>query len=184
MRSHVDDPGPGGEPVFSRDCAEYEFEVSGEKLLLLVNHFKSKGFGKVSTSNARREAQAARVADIYKERMNEGWKNVVVLGDFNDTPDSAPLAPLLKETDLKDASQAPGWVWGEREGTFGGGRKEKIDYLLLSPALFGKVKAGGVNRKGLWHGPRTQNSWEMLPTLTVEQEAASDHAATWVELDF
>jgi hypothetical protein len=56
-------------------------------------------------------------------------------------------------------------------------------YLLLSPALFGKVKAGGVDRKGLWHGPRTQNPWEMLPTLTEEQEAASDHAAIWVELD-
>ncbi|HSS05228.1 MAG TPA: endonuclease/exonuclease/phosphatase family protein [Solirubrobacterales bacterium] len=183
MRSHVDDPGPGGEPVFSRDCAEYEFDVNGEKLLLLVNHFKSKGFGKASTSNARREAQAKRVAEIYKERTKEGWKNIVVLGDFNDTPDSGPLAPLLKKTDLKDASQAAGWVWGEREGTFGGGKKEKIDYLLLSPALFGKVKAGGVNRKGLWHGDRTRNPWELLPTLTKEQEAASDHAAIWVELD-
>jgi endonuclease/exonuclease/phosphatase family metal-dependent hydrolase len=183
MQSHVDDPGAGDEPVFSRDCAEYEFQVGKEKLLLLVNHFKSKGYGKASTSNARREAQAERVAAIYKERMKEGWKNIVVLGDFNDTPDSAPLAPLLKKTDLKDASQAPGWVWGEREGTFGGGKKEKIDYLLLSPALFGRVKAGGVNRKGLWHGDRTQNPWELLPTLTKEQEAASDHAAIWVELD-
>jgi endonuclease/exonuclease/phosphatase family metal-dependent hydrolase len=183
MRSHVDDLGSGGEPIFSRDCTEYEFDVNGGKLLLLVNHFKSKGFGKASTSNARREAQAKRVVEIYKERAKEGWKNIVVLGDFNDTPDSGPLAPLLKKTDLKDASQAKGWAWGEREGTFGGGKKEKIDYLLLSPALFGKVKAGGVDRKGLWHGPRTQNPWEMLPTLTSEQEAASDHAAIWVELD-
>jgi len=183
MQSHVDDPGPGETPVFSRDCAEYEFEVGGEKLLLLVNHFKSKGFGKASTSNARREAQAQRVAEIYKERKKEGWENVVVLGDFNDTPDSGPLAPLLKGTDLRDASEAPDWVWGEREGTFGGGKKEKIDYLLLSPALFGKVKAGGVNRKGLWHGERTQNPWDLLPTLTREEEAASDHAAIWVELD-
>jgi endonuclease/exonuclease/phosphatase family metal-dependent hydrolase len=183
MRSHVDDLGSGNEPIFSRDCAEYQFAVNGAKLLLLVNHFKSKGFGKASTSNARREAQAKRVAEIYRERTKEGWSNIVVLGDFNDTPDSAPLAPLLKKTDLKDASQAPTWVWGEREGTFGGGKKEKIDYLLLSPALFKKVKAGGVDRKGLWHGPRTKDPWEMLPTLTKEDEAASDHAAVWVELD-
>lgn len=183
MRSHVDDPGPGGEPVFSRDCAEYEFEVGGEGLLLMVNHFKSKGYGSASSSNKRREAQAERVAEIYEERIKEGWKNVVVLGDFNDTPDSKPLAPLLAKTDLQDASRAKGWVWGEREGTFGGGKKEKIDYLLLSPALFGKVKAGGVDRKGLWHGPRTQNPWELLPTLTKPEEAASDHAAIWVELE-
>jgi endonuclease/exonuclease/phosphatase family metal-dependent hydrolase len=183
MHSHVDDPGPGGMPVFSRDCAEYEFAVGKDKLLLLVNHFKSKGYGKASDSNARREAQAKRVAEIYNERKKEGWKNIVVLGDFNDTPDSKPLAPLLEKTDLKDASQAKGWEWGEREGTFGGGKKEKIDYLLLSSVLFSKVKAGGVNRKGLWHGPRTQNPWEMLPTLTKEKEAASDHAAIWVDLD-
>lgn len=184
MRSHVDDTGPGGEPVFSRDCAEYEFEIGKkDKLLLLVNHFKSKGYGKASDSDARREAQAKRVAEIYNERKKEGWKYIVVLGDFNDTPDSKPLAPLLRKTDLKDASLAKGWEWGEREGTFGGGKKEKIDYLLLSPALFAKVKAGGVNRKGLWHGERTQNPWEMLPTLKKEEEAASDHAAIWVDVE-
>lgn len=183
MRSHVDDPAANGKPIFSRDCAEFEFEVNGAKLLLMANHLKSKGFGKASTSNARREAQAERIAEIYGERKKEGWRNVVVAGDLNDTPDSRPLAPLLEETDLKDASQLQGWVWGEREGTYGGGKKEKIDYLLLSPALQGKVTAGGVNRKGLWHGPRTKNPWEMLPTLTKEVEAASDHAAVWVELD-
>jgi endonuclease/exonuclease/phosphatase family metal-dependent hydrolase len=183
MRSHVDVLGPNEEPVFSRDCAEYEFDVDGEKLLLMANHLKSKGFGKASTSNARREDQARRIAEIYDERRKEGWDNIVIAGDFNDTPDSGPLAPLLQDTDLKDASQLEGWVWGEREGTYGSGKKEKIDYILLSPALQKKVKAGGVNRKGLWHGPRTQNPWEMLPTLTKEVEAASDHAAVWVELD-
>jgi len=183
MRSHVDDPGPPAKPVFSRDCAEYEFKVGRSKLLLLVNHFKSKGFGKTSDSNERREDQAKEVARIYNERKAEGWKYIVVLGDLNDTPESKPLAPLIKGTDLKDASELPGWAWGEREGTFGGSKKEKIDYLLLSPGLHGKVKAGGVNRKGLWHGDRTQNPWELLPTLTKEEEAASDHAAIWVELD-
>lgn len=183
MRSHVDDPGPNGSPVFSRDCAEYEFEVDGDKLLLMVSHLKSKGFGKASTSNARREEQAKRIAEIYAERRKEGWENIVIAGDFNDTPDSGPLSPLLQKTDLKDASQLQGWAWGEREGTYGSGEKDKIDYLLLSPALQPRVKAGGVNRKGLWHGPRTQNPWEMLPTLTKEVEAASDHAAVWVELD-
>jgi endonuclease/exonuclease/phosphatase family metal-dependent hydrolase len=183
MRSHVDDLGDNGEPIFSRDCAEYGIEAGGLKLLLMVNHFKSKGYGKASVSNARREAQAKRVAAIYKERIKEGWEHIVVLGDLNDTPGSPPLAPLLDSTTLKDVSEAPGWVWGEREGTFGGGKKEKIDYLLLSPAAFGKVKTGGVNRKGLWHGSRTQNPWELLPTLTKEEEAASDHAAVWVDLD-
>jgi endonuclease/exonuclease/phosphatase family metal-dependent hydrolase len=182
MRSHVDDPGANHEPVFSRDCAEYEIEAGGQKLLLMVNHFKSKGYGAPAVSSAKRRAQAERVAAVYKQRLAEGWEHIVVLGDLNDTPDSEPLAPLVKETSLKDASEDPSWVWGEREGTFGSGN-EKIDYLLLSPAPFGKVKDGGVDRKGVWHGPQTHNPWEMLPTLTAPTEAASDHAAVWVELD-
>ena len=42
---------------------------------------------------------------------------------------------------------------------------------------------GGITRKGLWHGPRVRDPWEMLSTLTSQIEAASDHAAIWVELD-
>jgi endonuclease/exonuclease/phosphatase family metal-dependent hydrolase len=183
MQSHVDDLGKNGEPLFSRDCAEYEFQIGKNKLLVLANHFKSKRFGSGTDSDTRRKAQAERVAAIYNERKEEGWKYIVVAGDLNDTPDSKPLAPLIKKTDLKDASELTGWVWGEREGTFGGSKKEKIDYLLLSPALQGKVKAGGVNRKGLWHGDRTRNPWELLPTLKDEEQAASDHAAIWVEVE-
>jgi endonuclease/exonuclease/phosphatase family metal-dependent hydrolase len=44
MRSHVHDRGGDGEVVFSRDCPEYEVELSGAgQLLVLVNHFESKG---------------------------------------------------------------------------------------------------------------------------------------------
>jgi endonuclease/exonuclease/phosphatase family metal-dependent hydrolase len=182
MRSHVDDLGAKAEPIFSRDCAEYLLEVGGKPLLLMVNHFKSKGYGTQSDSDKRRRAQAKRVAEIYEQRVVEGIKRVVVLGDFNDTPDSAPLKPLLQETNLKDVSQSPKFAWGERQGTFGTAN-EKIDYILLSPELFKRVKAGGINRKGVWHGPRTKEPWAMLPTLSREIEAASDHAAVWAELD-
>jgi predicted extracellular nuclease len=182
MRSHVDDRAAGDERIFSRDCPEYEVATpDGGLLLVMVNHFKSKGFGKQVDSNARRRQQAERVAQLYEERIDEGRERIVVLGDLNDTPDSDPLAPLTQGTTLKDAGQHQSFAWGEREGTYGGGN-DQIDYLLLSPALFDTIQAGGVNRKGVWHGPRTKNPWEMLPTLTREVEAASDHAAVWVDL--
>ena len=54
MRSHVDDPLPSGQPVFSRDCPEFTVATaSGGRLLVMVNHLKSKGFGSTSSSNAR-----------------------------------------------------------------------------------------------------------------------------------
>lgn len=183
MRSHVDDlDDTSHQPLFSRDCAEYEIDAAGQKLLVMINHFKSKGYGPPAVSAKRRLAQAKRVAKIYNERVDEGWQHIAVLGDLNDTPKSEPLRWLAKETDLKDASEHPSWVWGEREGTYGTGN-EKIDYLLLSPTLFDQIKAGGVNRKGVWHPPGSHNPWQMLPTLTKEEEEASDHAAVWVELE-
>ena len=108
MRSHVDDREPDHEPLFSRDCAEYEVTVpGGEPILVMVNHFKSKGYGRQADNDARRRAQATRVAAIYDARRAEGATRIAVMGDLNDTPDSAPLQPLLAGTDLRDVSEHP-----------------------------------------------------------------------------
>ena len=107
IASHVDDTDAQGE-IFSRDCPEYTVATpNGERLVLLVNHLKSKGFGSQGSSNAKRRRQARRVAQIYRRLIAEGQTNVIVLGDLNDTPDSTPLAPLLAQTDLRDITTHP-----------------------------------------------------------------------------
>ncbi len=184
MRSHVEDVDAKGE-IFSRDCPEYFVTTpGGVSVLVIVNHFKSKGHGSQATSNEKRERQAKRVRKIYDQRRSEGVKNIVVLGDFNDTPESDPLAPLLKQgSDLKDVSVHPAFVNDGRPGTFGNGTKsQKIDYLLLSPALFSKVTSAGVNRKGVWGGTNG-TLWPILPTITKKVQAASDHAAIWADIN-
>lgn len=75
---------------------------TGENVWVLPNHFKSKFGGNDAGSIAKREAQATRTAKIYQRLRDSGQDNVVVLGDLNDTPESAPLRPLLFGTDLKD----------------------------------------------------------------------------------
>ena len=55
--------------------------------------------------------------------------------------------------------------------------------MLLSPALFERATGGAIFRRGVWHGPRTPNPWEMYDTLTAEVHAASDHAAIYADLD-
>lgn len=183
MRSHVDDRDSDGNYVFSRDCPEYEIPVGDDKpLLVMVNHFKSKGYGSQADSNAKRQEQAQRVKEIYEARRADRWDWVAILGDFNDTPDSPPLAPLLENTDLRDASDHDGFDDGGRPGTFATS-KDKIDYVLLSPAMFERMRAGGIFRKGVWHGPRVQNPWPMLDTIERPEQAASDHAAVWADLD-
>jgi endonuclease/exonuclease/phosphatase family metal-dependent hydrolase len=184
VRSHVDDIDAQG-VVFSRDCPEYSITTpAGKRILLLVNHLKSKGFGSTSSNNAKRLRQATRVAEIYTQLRANGEKNIVVLGDFNDSPDSAQLQPLLGGTDLSDISQHPSFTNDGRPGTFGNGTKNtKFDYLLLSPALFQKVQGGGVLRKGVWGG-KNGTLWEHYTEMKKQVDQASDHAAIYADLKF
>lgn len=184
MVSHVDDTDATG-LIFSRDCPEYEIRTaSGGSLLLLVNHLKSKGFGGQVASNSKRRRQASRIREIYDDRRAAGIESIAVLGDFNDSPDSDPLSPLLGNgSDLKDVSDHPVFESDGRPGTFGNGTStQKIDYILLSPDLFGKVTKAGVFRKGVWGG-KNGTLFEHYDTITKQSEAASDHAALWTDLN-
>lgn len=184
LRSHVDDRLPNGQPVFSRDCAQFEVTTpGGTRLLVLVNHLKSKGYGGTAASNAKRKSQAERIAAIYKALIDSGESHVAIIGDFNDTPTSAPLAPLLDGTGLKDIFTHPAFDDGGYPGTYGlCNAANKIDYMLLSPALFDRVQAGGVFRTGMWPGARPQR-WKAYPEVGRATDAGSDHAALWAEID-
>jgi len=50
--------------------------------IILVNHFKSKGYGSPAASNARRKAQARRVREIYDRRRQDGIEAIAVVGDL------------------------------------------------------------------------------------------------------
>lgn len=180
--SHVDDV-DGTYRVFGRDCPEYTVTLpSGRRIVVLVNHLKSKGYGNPRENNATRLRQAKRIAKLYKAIRAAGDDLVVVLGDLNDTPSSMPLEPLMK-TDLKDVADHPNFTSDGRVGTYGNGTaSQKIDYVLLSPALFAAVKAGAINRMGVWGG-KHGTLFPHYPTMTEEVHAASDHAAIWAEVE-
>ena len=184
MRSHVGDTDDDGQ-IFSRDCPEFFVTTpSGQTVLVMINHLKSKGFGSQETSNKKRKRQARRIRKLYDARRAEGFDNIVVLGDFNDTPDSDPLAPLMQEgSDLKDISEHPAFVDDGRPGTYKNGTKgSKIDYVLLSPALFARVEKAAYHRTGVWGG-KNGDLWPVYDTMTDDIHAASDHAAVWVDID-
>lgn len=184
MRSHVDDRNSKGNDIFSRDCPEFSVLLpGGQTLWVLVNHFKSKGFGGKAASDLKRKTQAQRVASIYNELSASGNAFVAVVGDLNDTPKSDPLSPLLQATDLKDVSEHPSFDDGGFPGTYGlCNAGNKIDYILLSPALFERVQTGGMMRQGMWPGSRPKR-WETYDDLLDPKNAASDHAALWVDLN-
>jgi endonuclease/exonuclease/phosphatase family metal-dependent hydrolase len=184
LRSHVDDLDERRGRIFSRDCPEYSiWTPSGAVVWVLVNHFKSKGYGTQDGSNLRRQRQAEEVRRIYERLKSEGATYICVLGDLNDTPDSAPLAPLMKATDLKDIAEHPAFMNDGHPGTYENGTaRDKIDYILLSPALYARMQQGGTWRRGVW-GKNKTPLWEVYPEMTSSYHAASDHAALWVDVD-
>ncbi|MGJ6122327.1 endonuclease/exonuclease/phosphatase [Mycolicibacterium sp. Y3] len=184
IRTHIFDTDAKGE-IFSRDCCEYYLKAAnGTVVVVLMNHFKSKGYSTPGDPGGakKRSRQATRVAEIYRSVVAE-HEYVAILGDLNDTPDSEALKPLVQDTDLVDVSAHANFDWQGRHGTYGSSKTDKIDYILLSPELFGRVKQGGVFRKGVYRGPRTQDPWPVYDTLTAKVHEGSDHAAVWAELD-
>ncbi|MBA2496914.1 MAG: endonuclease/exonuclease/phosphatase family protein [Acidimicrobiia bacterium] len=185
MRSHVDDFDDDG-PVFSRDCAEFVMRTPGENdVLLLVNHFKSRGHSAGTDDEegvAKRTRQATRAAEIYEDRVG-AFPFVAVVGDLNDHPASASLVPLVDGTNLRDISAHAAFDDDGIPGTYGGASADnKIDYVLLSPALFDRVEGGGVFRAGVWDWADPPR-WERFATMDGPGDAASDHAAIWADLD-
>jgi endonuclease/exonuclease/phosphatase family metal-dependent hydrolase len=184
MRSHADDRSQNGGYVFSRDCPEFGiWTPSGATVWVLLNHFKSKGYGAKDASDARRWLQAETARTIYERLKLEKAAMIAVMGDFNDGMDSDALAPLLRETDLRDASVHPTFDNAGRPGTFKDGHeRDKLDYILLSPALYERMSQGGIWRKGVWGG-RNGRLWDTYPEMTSSAHAASDHACVWCDIE-
>ena len=188
ITSHVDDADLAG-PIFSRDCPEFEIALpDGRTLVVMVNHFKSKGYGGRSAT-VKRKRQAQRVREIYEQRRADGFDLVAIVGDLNDTPDSAALSPLLrsggtgvaaKRSDLRDVSAFAGLRRPRPPGTYGTAAKgNKIDYILCSPALFETITAAACTGRGVDRVGQVGD----VSHATREQDAASDHAAIWADLD-
>ena len=184
IRTHVFDEDTDGR-IFSRDCAEYEVGTpGGKRLWILVNHLKSKGYGSQTSNDAKRKRQAKRIRDVADDHLAHGDELIVILGDFNDIPTSAPLSPLLGDASrFKDVQHHVAFADGGRPGTYGNcTASEKFDYLLLSPALFNMVTAGGYDRSGMWGG-KNGDLWPHRGEVKSMKDAASDHAAVWAELN-
>jgi endonuclease/exonuclease/phosphatase family metal-dependent hydrolase len=177
VRSHVDDLNPNGEKTFSRDCPEYEIVLpQGKRLVLLPNHFKSKRNGDDAQSKEKRRLQANRSHAIAVAALARS-PYMLLAGDLNDTPDSAPLKALFTDgfTDIQEHPDYP----TDRPGTFGTGLAPgKIDYLLSSPQLWAGVTASGIERRGSYH----PNLWQPFDTVKGEADNASDHFCVWMDV--
>ena len=178
LRSHVDDTTAAGGKIFSRDCLEVDIVLpGGKRVVVLPNHFKSKRNGDDQQSQDRRRAQAERAHAIALAALNR-TPFVLVAGDFNDVPDSEPLAAMFVDG-FEDVRNHPDYPT-DRPGTYQTGlASQKIDYLVMSPQLRAKLLTTGIERRGSFH-PKL---WDPFDTVTKASQEASDHHLLWANFD-
>lgn len=181
--------------VDNSDCSKKEFfqyeimHSKKETLWLLAAQLQEESTDK-ELSDAYRKIQAKQIASTYRDLINAGHKNVIIAGTLNSVSYCNSLSPLLQKTDLRDVSKHQTFSPDFDEGTdaeyfrlgayrLGVNIKQK-DYLLLSPALYAKVKDSGLNRKGLW--PEKRPQWSIYPTVQNKGQAASGHPLIWCEV--
>ncbi len=206
MRSHVDIPDAAnpGRRLFSRDCPVFSLRLpSGQDLFVMVNHLKSQSFTS-GNPDPLRTRQAEQVLKIYKGLRKEGAKLIAVVGDLNKGPDRQhPQLPpptlealIGPKSPLIDAYTLPAFhgvfdprdFKRERPGTFQSCTlPNRLDYILLSPELAKTVTEGGIFRGGLWGDPgnvKPSKLWTVYDDIKESRQAASDHAAVWIDFNF
>ncbi len=204
VKTHIDEPySDRSGYLFSRDCLEVTFDINSTPLTLFVTHLKSKyarGRKQKERADKKREAQATRVAELVKDRFKgRSFSNraFAVVGDFNDTPNSGFLKPLVKDLGLENVieripNKTEQWThWWDSKNIV-----SQLDYILLSPRLSedspGKpyIERRGISSAKRYSylgtpddkkGKRIDFRFERFPEVTDEIEA-SDHCPVFFEM--
>ena len=182
VTTHMYDEGPKGR-IFSRDCLDVEVILPDKRNLhVLCNHLKSRGYGSTPENDAKRKLQAQEIVKIVTKKYDLDRDLVVVAGDFNDTPKSEALKPLLGLDGLKDvlAMQFPDNP--EKRWTYHYKTNDQIDFILVSRPLQMMFVKAGVMRNGMYDLSKYSNGEEKsFDTVTSGANAASDHGAVWAD---
>ncbi len=146
---------PGSDEVqkFRRDLSEVDIELPGGiPMKVFTVHFKSKRGG--APSDIIREGEASEARKLIKEAVaNLPHQNYVVMGDFNDSPETPTAKALTKiDTDgwgLVDVmaqtnNGAATYPTGKEDAEKWGSKR--IDYILTSPELAKKLTSVSVHQ--------------------------------------
>lgn len=101
---------------------------TGDTLDLFVCHLPSRLNGKAS-AHLRHDVVSHLCHAIDSLQQLRTTPRIVVMGDFNDTPDSRPLLPLTERQGLRCISQSLGGSYRYK------GQWEQIDHVYLTPTL-------------------------------------------------
>lgn len=126
---------------FARDLMHVQIEVGKDKVLhAFVVHLKSKRGEKENPDGAKwRLAEAVKARQIIDDISVRDGAWTLIMGDFNDTPDSPPMKALTDRTGAKPAAglhDVHASIPADKRITYLPQRyRGTIDYILVNPAL-------------------------------------------------
>ena len=95
---HVNLPASTGIKYETRDILMVQGLLDGDSIYVFVNHWPSKRGGEDKTIASRNAAAAACRKEMDKIYLSNPRAKIIVMGDFNDNPDSYSIASVLKTT--------------------------------------------------------------------------------------
>ncbi|MFT6400292.1 MAG: endonuclease/exonuclease/phosphatase family metal-dependent hydrolase [Bradymonadia bacterium] len=130
----------GSRTSFAREFMEVHLEYGGGRLIVFNAHFKAKS----NDDPGRREAEAIAARQIVTRVIAERPDAIVVLGgDLNDVPGSAPIEQLEAEGDLARVAailpEGEDWTHEFRN------TRNAIDHLYLATGA-----SGGITPNSVW----------------------------------
>lgn len=146
-RSRVLTRPDGSTTTFSREFLEVRLTVKGQDVTAFATHFRSK----VNDDPGRRLAEGQMARTVVMESVADRPNALVVLGgDFNDTPDSAPIQAILGDGGfLRTASDIP----ESQQGTFVyNGAALPIDHIFQALGGAGAYVPQSAATHGTWGG--------------------------------
>ncbi|TKI56881.1 nuclease [Brevibacillus antibioticus] len=159
----------------SRKPLAAEFIFQGEPVIVIANHFNSKGgdqalFGKDQPPQLVSEVQRMKIARVLNQFVKEihaaqAKANVVVLGDLNDFPFSNPVQELADGVLTNMVEKLPK---GEQYTYVYQGNSQVLDQILVSNHLEDDTKVDIVH---------------INAGLTEREGRVSDHNPVLVQLD-
>lgn len=120
-----------GKTDYTRDILLVTGYLNGEKIHLLVNHWPSRHEGKDETDYKRLIAEMRLTEIISRLKNDNGDAQIIVLGDFNDNPNSQSILNLKKNNGLFNTMES---VWSYSRGSVNHNFAWILfDQILLTP---------------------------------------------------
>ncbi|MTE27049.1 endonuclease/exonuclease/phosphatase family protein [Winogradskyella ouciana] len=124
---------------YTRDILLVQGKLNNEKLNIIVNHWSSRREGEKETEYKRITAANVVNSVVKMLKKEDANARIIVMGDFNDNPNSKSLSLLEKESSLYNPFKT---VWSRDKGSLNHNFGWNLfDQILISTNFFESSKS-------------------------------------------